>query len=268
MTQTLVQIEGLSFSHGDRKIYDNISLDIQKGKITALMGPSGIGKTTLLRLIGGQIKPEQGHIYFDGHDVPNLKRAELYQLRRRMSMLFQSGALFSELNVFDNVAFPLREHTRLPEELIRTIVLMKLESVGLRGAAQLMPSQLSGGMARRAALARSIALDPELVMYDEPFAGLDPISLGVIGQSIRQLNDALGAASVLVTHDVSESLAIVDYVYFIGEGRVVAEGTPDEIRNSDDPYVHQFVHSEADGPVRFHYPAPAYLDALLGKIDA
>ena len=268
MTQTLVQIEGLSFSHGDRKIYDNISLDIQKGKITALMGPSGIGKTTLLRLIGGQIKPEQGHIYFDGHDVPNLKRAELYQLRRRMSMLFQSGALFSELNVFDNVAFPLREHTRLPEELIRTIVLMKLESVGLRGAAQLMPSQLSGGMARRAALARSIALDPELVMYDEPFAGLDPISLGVIGQSIRQLNDALGAASVLVTHDVSESLAIVDYVYFIGEGRVVAEGTPDEIRNSDDPYVHQFVQSEADGPVRFHYPAPAYLDALLGKIDA
>ena len=185
-----------------------------------------------------------------------------------MGMLFQFGALFTDLTVFDNVAFPLREHTELPEELIRDLVLMKLQAVGLRGAIRLRPSELSGGMARRVALARATALDPMLMMYDEPFAGLDPISLGVIGQSIRQLNDALGAASVLVTHDVSESLAIVDYVYFIGEGRVVAEGTPDEIRASDDPYVHQFVHSEADGPVRFHYPAPAYLDTLLGKIDA
>lgn len=262
MTQTLVQIEGLSFSHGDRKIYDNISLDIQKGKITALMGPSGIGKTTLLRLIGGQIKPEQGHIYFDGHDVPNLKRAELYQLRRRMSMLFQSGALFSELNVFDNVAFPLREHTRLPEELIRTIVLMKLESVGLRGAAQLMPSQLSGGMARRAALARSIALDPELVMYDEPFAGQDPITMAVLVKLIKELNQTMGITSVIVSHDVAEVMSIADYVYLIANHQIVAHGTPAQLHEEGNPEVVQFIQGLPDGPVPFHYPAAPLLQEL------
>ena len=268
MSANIVEIRDVSFSYDGREVLNGVTLTIPRGKVVAIMGGSGSGKTTLLSLMGGQIKPRSGEVWVDGRNVASLEHEDLYALRRRMGMLFQFGALFTDLTVFDNVAFPLREHTELPEELIRDLVLMKLHAVGLRGAIHLRPSELSGGMARRVALARATALDPMLMMYDEPFAGLDPISLGVIGQSIRQLNDALGAASVLVTHDVSESLAIVDYVYFIGEGRVVAEGTPDEIRNSDDPYVHQFVHSEADGPVRFHYPAPAYLDALLGKIDA
>jgi len=268
VSDNVVDLRKVSFSYGTRAVLQGVDFTVPRGKVVAIMGGSGSGKTTLLSLIGGQLKPQAGSVEVDGRAVPNLKRHELYALRRRMGMLFQFGALFTDLNVFDNVAFPLREHTSLPEELIRDLVLMKLHAVGLRGAFDLQPSELSGGMARRVALARAIALDPMLMMYDEPFAGLDPISLGVIGQLIRRLNDALGASSIIVTHDVAESLAIVDYVYFIGEGKVVAEGTPDEIRASQDPYVHQFVHSEADGPVRFHYPAQPYRDALLAGANA
>jgi phospholipid/cholesterol/gamma-HCH transport system ATP-binding protein len=268
VSDNVVDLRKVCFSYGARPVLQGVDFAVPRGKVVAIMGGSGSGKTTLLSLIGGQIKPQAGSVEVDGQAVPDLDRADLYALRRRMGMLFQFGALFTDLNVFDNVAFPLREHTSLPEELIRDLVLMKLHAVGLRGAVDLQPSELSGGMARRVALARAIALDPMLMMYDEPFAGLDPISLGVIGQLIRRLNDALGAASIIVTHDVAESLAIVDYVYFIGEGRVVAAGTPDEIRASQDPYVHQFVHSEADGPVRFHYPAQPYREALLAGVNA
>lgn len=262
MTDSLVQINNLSFSHGDRLLYDNISLTIPKGKVTALMGPSGIGKTTLLRLIGGQLKPDSGQVLFDGHDVPTLSRRALYELRKRMSMLFQSGALFTGMTVFDNVAYPLREHTPLPEELIRTLVLMKLESVGLRGAAELMPSELSGGMARRAALARAIALDPELILYDEPFVGQDPITMAVLVKLIRQLNQTMGITSVIVSHDVPEVMSIADYVYLIANKRVVAAGTPEELRREGNPEVVQFVQGLPDGPVPFHYPAGNYLEAL------
>ena len=262
MSESLIQIADLSFSHGDRLLYDNISLTIPRGKITAFMGPSGIGKTTLLRLIGGQLRPDSGKVLFDGIDVPTLPRQELYQLRKRMSMLFQSGALFTGLNVFDNVAFPLREHTTLPEELIRTLVLMKLECVGLRGAAQLMPSELSGGMARRAALARAIALDPELIMYDEPFAGQDPITMAVLVKLISQLNKTLGLTSVIVSHDVTEVLSIADYVYLIANRKIVAHGTPDQLRDEANPEVAQFVQGLPDGPVPFHYPASDYLQEL------
>jgi phospholipid/cholesterol/gamma-HCH transport system ATP-binding protein len=236
--------------------------------VVAIMGGSGCGKTTLLRLIGGQIKPQSGTVTVAGQNVHDLDQRELYQLRRRMGMLFQFGALFTDMSVFDNVAFQMREHTDLPEELIHDLVLMKLNSVGLRGAHNLMPSELSGGMARRVALARAIALDPLLIMYDEPFAGLDPISLGVVGQLIRKLNDALGASSIVVTHDVQESLQIVDHIYFVSEGKIVAQGTPEEIRASKDPWVHQFVWAEADGPVPFHYPAPAYGAQILGASGA
>ncbi len=262
MSESLIQIADLSFSHGDRLLYDNISLTIPRGKITAFMGPSGIGKTTLLRLIGGQLRPDSGKVLFDGIDVPTLPRQELYQLRKRMSMLFQSGALFTGLNVFDNVAFPLREHTTLPEELIRTLVLMKLECVGLRGAAQLMPSELSGGMARRAALARAIALDPELIMYDEPFAGQDPITMAVLVKLISQLNKTLGLTSVIVSHDVTEVLSIADYVYLIANRKIVAHGTPEQLRDEANPEVVQFVQGLPDGPVPFHYPASDYLQEL------
>lgn len=262
MSDDLIQISDLSFSHGERLLYDNISLTIPRGKITAFMGPSGIGKTTLLRLIGGQIRPDQGQVLFDGQNVPELSRGELYTLRKRMSMLFQSGALFTGLNVFDNVAFPLREHTALPEELIRTLVLMKLECVGLRGAAYLMPSELSGGMARRAALARAIALDPELIMYDEPFAGQDPITMAVLVKLISQLNKTLGITSVIVSHDVSEVLSIADYVYLIANRKVVAHGTPAQLRDEANPEVAQFVQGLPDGPVPFHYPANDYLQDL------
>ncbi len=262
MSESLIQIADLSFSHGDRLLYDNISLIIPRGKITAFMGPSGIGKTTLLRLIGGQLRPDSGKVLFDGIDVPTLPRQELYQLRKRMSMLFQSGALFTGLNVFDNVAFPLREHTTLPEELIRTLVLMKLECVGLRGAAQLMPSELSGGMARRAALARAIALDPELIMYDEPFAGQDPITMAVLVKLISQLNKTLGLTSVIVSHDVTEVLSIADYVYLIANRKIVAHGTPEQLRDEANPEVVQFVQGLPDGPVPFHYPASDYLQEL------
>ena len=262
MSDDLIRISGLSFSHGERLLYDDISLTIPRGKITAFMGPSGIGKTTLLRLIGGQIKPDAGQILFDGQNVPELSRRELYDLRKRMSMLFQSGALFTGLNVFDNVAFPLREHTRLPDELLRTLVLMKLESVGLRGAEHLMPSELSGGMARRAALARAIALDPELIMYDEPFVGQDPITMAVLVKLIKQLNKTLNITSVIVSHDVPEVMSIADYVYLIANRKVVAHGTPDQLREEANPEVVQFIHGLPDGPVPFHYPANDYLQEL------
>ena len=262
MSDELIRISGLSFSHGDRLLYDDISLTIPRGKITALMGPSGIGKTTLLRLMGGQIKPDAGQVLFDGQNVPELSRRELYTLRKRMSMLFQSGALFTGMTVFDNVAYPLREHTKLPEELLRTLVLMKLESVGLRGAEHLMPAELSGGMARRAALARAIALDPELIMYDEPFVGQDPITMAVLVKLISQLNKTIGITSVIVSHDVPEVMSIADYVYLIATPKVVAQGTPEQLRQEANPEVVQFVHGLPDGPVPFHYPANDYLQEL------
>ncbi len=261
---TLVQIDNVTFAYDARTILKGISLTIPKGKVVAIMGGSGCGKTTLLRLIGGQVKPSKGNIRVGGKVVAELENDELYALRRKMGMLFQFGALFTDMSVFENVAFQMREHTDLPESMIRDLVLMKLNAVGLRGAAKLMPSELSGGMARRVALARAIALDPMLMMYDEPFAGLDPISLGVIGKLIRQLNDALGATSILVTHDVAESLSIVDYVYFVSDGKIVAQGTADEIRASEEPFVRQFVGGLPDGPVPFQYPAKPYAEDLMG----
>lgn len=263
MSEALVEVKNITFKRDERVIYDNISLSIPKGKVTAIMGPSGIGKTTLLRLIGGQIRPESGQILFDGHDIPKLSRTELYDIRKRMSMLFQSGALFSEMSVYDNIAFPIREHTQLSEQLIEKIVLMKLEAVGLRGARHLKPSELSGGMARRAALARAIALDPELILYDEPFAGQDPISMGVIVRLIKALNDALGLTSVVVSHDVPEVMSIADYIYIIAERKVIGHGTPDQIRQQESPLVKQFVDGAADGPVPFHYKAADYQSELI-----
>lgn len=254
--EALVTINNLHFSRSERKIFDNITLSVPKGKVTAIMGPSGIGKTTLLRLIGGQLPPDGGEIWFDGHNIPTLSRKKLYQARQKMSMLFQSGALFTDLNVFDNVAFPLREHTDLDEDFIRTLVLLKLEAVGLRGAAKLMPSELSGGMARRAALARAIALDPELIMYDEPFVGQDPITMGVLVELIRNLNQALGLTSIVVSHDVPEVMSIADWVYLLADGKIIASGSPQELRESADPRVQQFLFGEADGPVPFRFPAP------------
>lgn len=261
--KNLVEVKNLTFKRGERVIYDNLNLQVQKGKITAIMGPSGIGKTTLLRLVGGQILPESGEILFDGQDVCQANNKTLYQLRQRMGMLFQSGALFTDLSTFDNVAFPIREHTNLPEELIRKLVLMKLEAVGLRGAAQLMPSELSGGMARRAALARAIALDPDLIMYDEPFTGQDPISMGVIVELIKKLNQALNLTSIVVSHDVDEVLSIADYAYIIANKRIIAEGTPESLLASQDPQVVQFLSGTADGPVQFHYPAQNYTEELF-----
>lgn len=261
--QNLVEVKNLTFKRGERVIYDNLNLSVQKGKITAIMGPSGIGKTTLLRLIGGQILPEKGEILFDGQDICRATNKTLYQIRQRMGMLFQSGALFTDLSTFDNVAFPLREHTRLPEALIRTLVLMKLEAVGLRGAADLMPAELSGGMARRAALARAIALDPDLIMYDEPFTGQDPISMGVIVDLIKKLNHTLNLTSIVVSHDVAEVLSIADYAYIVADKRIIAEGTPEQLKRSQDPQVIQFLSGKADGPVRFHYPAKPYTEELF-----
>jgi phospholipid/cholesterol/gamma-HCH transport system ATP-binding protein len=259
----LVEIENLTFKRGERVIYDDISLSIPKGKVTAIMGPSGIGKTTLLRLIGGQIKPESGNILFAGKNIPLLSRSDLYEVRKDMSMLFQSGALFTEMSVYDNIAFPIREHTQLSEEIIEKIVLMKLEAVGLRGARHLQPSELSGGMARRVALARAIALDPELILYDEPFAGQDPISMGVIVGLIRSLNDALGLTSIVVSHDVPEVMSIADYIYIVAEKKIIGHGTPEQIRQDSSPLVQQFIQGEADGAVPFHYEAPAYSDELI-----
>ncbi|QJR82748.1 phospholipid ABC transporter ATP-binding protein MlaF [Alteromonas pelagimontana] len=260
----LVEIDNMTFRRADRMIYDDVSIKVPKGKITAVMGPSGIGKTTLLRLIGGQLEPDEGDIRFDGRSIVNMRRSELYQIRRRMSMLFQSGALFTDMSVHDNVAFPLREHTKLASDIIDTIVALKLQAVGLRGAAKLMPSELSGGMARRAALARAIALDPDLIMYDEPFAGQDPISMGVLVKLIRQLNDALDVTSIVVTHDVTEVLTIADYIYILADKRIIGEGTADEIRNSDSELVQQFLQGKADGPVPFHYPADDLKSRLFG----
>ncbi len=262
--ENLIEIESMTFKRGQRVIYDNISLQIAKGKTTAIMGPSGIGKTTLLKLIGGQLRPESGDIRFRGESIPGMTRNRLFTVRRQMSMLFQSGALFTDMTVFDNIAFPLREHTRLSEKIIRIMVLMKLQAVGLRGAADLMPSELSGGMARRAALARSIALDPELILYDEPFAGQDPISMGVLVKLIKELNDALNLTSVVVTHDVTEVLTIADYIYILAEQKIIGSGTPEQIKQSDSPLVQQFLRGEADGPVPFHFPAQSIEHELLG----
>jgi len=253
----LVEIRHLSFGYGDALTLDRLSLTVPRGKVTALIGPMGGGKTTTLRIIGGEYRARAGEMRFDGQDITPMDRAQLYAVRRRMGVMFQFGALFADLNVFDNVAFPLREHSKLPEALIRTIVLMKLHAVGLRGARDLMPSEVSGGMARRIALARAIALDPELVMVDEPFSGLDPISLRTIAGLIRQLTDSMGLTCILVSHEITETLAIADHVIVLDSGRVVQQGTVDEIRRSTDPLVHQYIHALPDGPVGFHYPGAA-----------
>ncbi|WP_181178913.1 ABC transporter ATP-binding protein [Methylibium rhizosphaerae] len=251
----LVELRNVTCGYGERIILRDVDLKVPRGKVVALMGTSGGGKTTVLRLIGRQLAPMRGQVLFGGTDLATLDRDGLFAVRRRMGMLFQFGALFTDLSVFDNVAFPLREHTDLPERLIRDLVLMKLNAVGLRGARDLMPSQVSGGMARRVALARAIALDPDLIMYDEPFAGLDPISMGVAARLIRELNDALGVTSIVVSHDVDETFSIADHVVFVANGRIAAQGTPQEMRHTEDPLVRQFVDAAPDGPVRFHYPA-------------
>jgi phospholipid/cholesterol/gamma-HCH transport system ATP-binding protein len=266
-TTALVECRDLSFGYGDRRILDDLSFTVPRGKVTALMGASGGGKTTVLRLIGGQVRARHGELTFDGQEVGALDAAGLYAARRRMGMLFQFGALFTDLSVFDNVAFPLREHTDLPEALVRDIVLMKLNAVGLRGARDLMPSQISGGMARRVALARAIALDPDLIMYDEPFAGLDPISLGTAAQLIRRLNDTLGITSIVVSHDLEETFSIADQVIVLANGKVAAQGTPQEVMASGDPLVDQFVHAKPDGPVAFHYPGPSVAKDFGGGFE-
>jgi phospholipid/cholesterol/gamma-HCH transport system ATP-binding protein len=253
-SDNLLEIDNLHFAYGDRKILQGLKLNVPRGKIIAILGASGCGKTTLLRLIGGQLKPAAGHVKMAGQVIHELDNDGLFEIRRKMGMMFQMGGLFTDMSVFDNLAFPMRERTNLPEEMIRDLVLMKLNSVGLRGAHHLMPGELSGGMARRVALARAIAIDPMLIMYDEPFSGLDPISLHQIGNLIRSLNDALGVTSIVVTYDVVESLKVVDYVYFIADGVVVAEGTTDEVRESTDPFVRQFVDGKPDGPVAFQLP--------------
>jgi len=258
VSETLVDVDSVTFSYGRRPVLKAISMKVPRGKVVAIMGVSGSGKTTLLRLISGQLRPGGGAVRVAGQAVHELDGEGLYRLRRKMSMLFQFGALFTDITVFENVAFPLREHTDLPEVMIRDLVLMKLEAVGMRGAHRQMPSELSGGMARRVALARAVVLDPLLVLYDEPFAGLDPIALAVIGQLVRKLNDALGATSIVVSHDVQECLEIVDYLYFVSEGRIVGEGTPDEVRASADPLVRQFVHGDIDGPFPFHTASRPY----------
>ncbi len=263
----LVEIHDMSFYRGNIPIYKNMSLHVPKGKITAIMGPSGIGKTTLLRLIGGQLKPQTGKILFDGENIPTMSRSRLYDVRKRMSMLFQSGALFTDLSVFDNVAYPLREHLDLPKPILHNLVLMKLQAVGLRGAAHMMPSELSGGMARRAALARAIALDPDLIMFDEPFAGQDPISMGVIVKLISEINQSLGLTCIVVSHDVNEVLSIADYAYIVAEQHIIAGGTAQSLRENDDLRVKQFLEGLADGPVPFHYPADDYkLDLSRGEL--
>jgi phospholipid/cholesterol/gamma-HCH transport system ATP-binding protein len=254
---SLVELRRLTFGYGERVVLDDVCLSVPRGKVTALMGASGGGKTTILRLIGGQNRAQSGQLLFDGQDVTPMNQTQIYAARRRMGMLFQFGALFADLSAFENVAFPLREHTNLPEALIRDIVLMKLNAVGLRGARDLMPSDLSGGMARRVALARAIALDPELVMYDEPFSGLDPISLATAARLIRQLNDSMGLTSVFVSHELEQTFAISDHVVILANGKIAMEGTPDQVRKSTDPLVYQYVNALSDGPVRFHYPGPS-----------
>lgn len=263
MQTNLVDIADLSFSRSGRAIFDGVNMQVRRGKITAIMGPSGSGKTTLLRLIGAQLQPDAGRVLVDGVNVHSLSRKALYTARRKMGLLFQSSALFTDLSVFDNVAFPLREHTGLNAAMIRDIVLMKLEAVGLRGVAGLMPSELSGGMMRRVALARTIVLDPELMMYDEPFTGQDPISMGVLVRLIKRLNQLLGTTTIIVSHDVEETCSIADYVYLIAGGRLIGQGTPQELKESGQPHIHQFMHGEADGVVPFHYPARSYTEELL-----
>lgn len=264
MTDNLIEIEGLRYTRGNRIIFDDLSLVVPRGQITALMGPSGTGKTTLLRLIGGQIRPDRGRVIFDGRDVPTLSRRELFELRRNIGMLFQSSALFTDLSVFENVAFPLRVHTNLPDDMIRDLVLMKLNAVGLRGARDLMPSQLSGGMSRRVAIARSMALDPQFIMYDEPFTGQDPIAMGVLVSLIRGLNESLAMTSLVVSHDIHETASIADHMYVVSEGRVIGAGTPEELRVHASTMVRQFMLGSPDGPVPFHYPAENFLDDMLG----
>lgn len=262
-SENLIEVNDICFEYGRRKIYNHMTLSIPRGKITAILGPSGTGKTTLLRLIGGQLTPTSGQITFDGIDIHKLTRSELYELRKKMSMLFQSGALFTDLNVFENVAFPLREHTNLPEVLIHDLVMMKLEAVGLRGAAYFSPNELSGGMARRAALARSIALDPQLIMYDEPFVGQDPITMAILVKLISNLNEHLGLTSIIVTHDVTEVLSIAHNVVIVADGHVISSGTPDEVRHSSDPKVVQFINGDYDGPYAFNLKAERpYLEEL------
>ena len=259
-----VELRGVTFARGTRKIFDNVDIFIPRGKVTGIMGPSGCGKTTLLHLIAAQLKPSSGEIIVAGQNLPSLSRAELFDMRKQMGVLFQSGALFTDLDVFENVAFPLRVHTKLPEEMIRDIVLMKLQAVGLRGALDLMPDELSGGMKRRVALARAIALDPQILMYDEPFVGQDPIAMGVLVRLIRLLNDALGITSIVVSHDLTETASIADYLYVVGDTQVLGHGTPDELMNLENPRIRQFMQGTPDGPVPFHFPAKDYRTDLLG----
>ncbi len=265
--ENLITIRGLCFSHGDRLVFDGVDLDIPRGKITAIMGPSGTGKTTLLRLIGGELTPDKGEIWVDGKNVPDMTYAELYEMRRHMGLLFQTGALFTDLDVYENVAFPMRTHTNLPESMIRDLVMMKLEAVGLRGAQDLMPHALSGGMARRVALARAIALDPAFIMYDEPFTGQDPISMAVLIKLVRLMNQSLHTTSILVSHDVPETASIADYIYVLAHGKVVGEGAPKQLLKSEEPRVKQFMQGLPDGPVRFHYPADDFVETLLRRVD-
>jgi phospholipid/cholesterol/gamma-HCH transport system ATP-binding protein len=264
-SDNLIEIQNLKYSRGPRAIFDGLDLTIRRGEVTAIMGPSGTGKTTLLRLITRQLIPERGTIYIDGVDIATLSQAELYQLRQRFGMLFQNGALLTDLSVFENVAFPLREHTRLSDRLVRHIVLTKLHAVGLRGAAPMMPAELSGGMARRVALARAMVMDPDILIYDEPFVGLDPISMGVIVRLVRRMNDALGITSIIVSHDVEEVATVADCSYLLSDGKVAASGSPDELRTANSELVRQFMHGMADGPVPFHYYAPSYEEQLLGR---
>ncbi|MFC0266971.1 ABC transporter ATP-binding protein [Kushneria aurantia] len=264
---TLVEVDNLHFLRGERPIFSGVDLAIPKGRITAIMGPSGTGKTTLLKLIAGQLTPDEGRIRVAGEDVHRLSRQALFRMRRRMGMLFQSGALFSDLSVFENVAFPLRVHTELPEQMIRDVVLIKLQAVGLRGARHLMPSELSGGMTRRVALARAVALDPDLIMYDEPFVGQDPISMGVLVTLIRSLNSAFNMTAIIVSHDIKETLSIADHVYVIADGRVMASGSPSSLRDSEDPRVSQFIRGKPDGPVPFHYPSESFADDIFAASE-
>ena len=257
--QALIEVKDLSFKRGERVIYDQVNLKIRQGQITGIMGPSGTGKTTLLRLIGGQLTPDQGEVLFDGQNIAKMSRKELFAARARMGMLFQSGALFTDMSVYENVAFPIRAHTKLPEHLLSEIISLKLESVGLRGAEQMMPSELSGGMNRRVALARAIALDPELIMYDEPFAGQDPIVKGVLTRLIRSLREALDLTTIIVSHDVAETLSIADYIYVVAEGKVQGEGTPEQLQANASPFVKQFLTGSVEGPVDYQFSQKAYL---------
>jgi len=261
----IVDLQQITFRRGSRLIFDGVDIRIPRGKVTGIMGPSGCGKTTLLRLIGAQLRPDSGAILVNGENIPELGREQLFAARQHMGMLFQSGALFTDLSVFENVAFPLRVHTQLSEDMIRDLVLLKLQAVGLRGARELMPDELSGGMKRRVALARAIALDPQLMMYDEPFVGQDPISMGVLVRLIRLLNDAMGLTSIVVSHDLAETASIADYLYVVDDGHVLGHGTPEELMNSDKPRIRQFMQGEPDGPVPFHYQAPDYLSDLLHR---